>query len=88
MNWIKLWTSMLMAVIAIIVASIVFGVWGFGTVWLVCGLVTLVAFLKAGGQPGGADATGSAGADVIALVISGPIGFFVIFETILETQKS
>lgn len=74
-------------------ASIFIGVWGFIGTWLIEGLVALIVFLASGGEPGALVriyTTEMALASVFALAISGSLGFWVIFDTVLypRTRKS
>lgn len=88
-RWLRTWQLVFAALAILALASILFGVWGFVTVWLTLGFIALVVFLAAGGEPGNAAETYTtemAMGSVIALVISGPFGFAVIFTTILSPE--
>lgn len=87
--WLRTWQLMLVALAVLVMMSIIFGVWGFISVWLALGLIALVAFLATGGQPGTSAQTYTtemALGSVVALVISGPFGFWVIFGTLLDHE--
>ena len=84
MSHLKLWHLLLAALCFLVLMSAVFSAWGFIAAWLGLGIIAFAAYMLTGGEPGNfAPIASCAG-----LILSGPFGFWVIFNEVLSLRKA